>query len=96
MGTTPTPSSVSQSHGRSQDISQSDFRKKPGKKNVSYLKYVIVSTAYLSSCIFQRLPKSVVDFRCCVCSSVDEIIEIIRKSSLSDMPRRVAEVGEGR
>ena len=27
---------------------------------------------------------------------VDEIIEIIRRSSLSDMPRRVAEVGEGR
>ena len=37
-----------------------------------------------------------VDFRCYVCCSVDEIIEIIRKSSLSDMPRRVAEVGEGR
>ena len=37
-----------------------------------------------------------VGFRCCVCFSVNEIIEIIRKSSLSDMPRRVAEVGEGR
>ena len=56
----------------------------------------MVCTVYLSSCIFQRLPKSVVDFRCYVCCSVDEIIEIIRKSSLSDMPRRVAEVGEGR
>ena len=45
---------------------------------------------------FGRLSKSLVDFRCCVCCSVDEIIEIIHKFSLSAMLRRVAEVGEGK